>query len=726
MDNFGKFISKASEIDPLLIDSHYTVIVKDAIENFEHHTTKSIYDNRGSFISTKKFNIVESIIQGITKPNTKAVLSDHSIESIMCHSDSESIAIYEKNEFISTICSLISPFILEKSNIQIFDNKTASLEDIKENFDFVTSKVPLKKGFNYELHFKNVLKLLRENGKAAIVVPENLLFSASKDFVKLRRYLVQENKLKMIFNLPVGTFTRTSIKSSLVVLENNNKEIEIIDTVGWQTNVGKSRGPLFNPNKIVKDLKSGDYQSKSFFKKIKLENIKSKDYILSVNRFSTIGQNIKGVEISEIAKIKRGARRASIDIYNPKRIVKIKDLSNNAEHWKLNIDSIPHDSIGRVTRMIDFSCLLIAKVGKNIKPTYFSFEEEPIYITRNIISLELNKDIVNPEFLINALEKQQVKSQIESITFGQAQVSRRLEDILNIKVDLPSLSEQIGYIEMLNSRNEQLNEKIRESDEKVWNQFKEFGHTIKTPLQEIKSWSKNIQTFIGLHETLKSELNKKFSERYDMPFEKAIQKIKQYSVDISNQLEKADKAFDDPEAYPKKFVSLNELNKIISEYKKNTNYKFNINVQALDIIEMNTRGVEINKDSLSILLNNILDNANEYGFEQKKEGNIVDIAISDFSTNEKEAIMISISNNGKVFEKGYKKKDFIKSGSTTNTEEKSRGHGGNIIDTIIKYFGDKDWELVTNLHEWLFVPKNGSYQNNGVAIIFTLKIVLNK
>ena len=140
--------------------------------------------------------------------------------------------------------------------------------------------------------------------------------------------------------------------------------------------------------------------------------------------------------------------------------------------------------------MIDFSCLLIAKVGKNIKPTYFSFEEEPIFITSNIISLELNEDKVNPEFLINALEKQQVKSQIESITFGTAQVSRRLEDILSIKVDLPLLSEQIGYIEMLNSRNEQLQEKIRESDEQVWNQFKEFEHTVKTPLQAIKSWSK--------------------------------------------------------------------------------------------------------------------------------------------------------------------------------------------------------------------------------------------
>ena len=68
MDNFGRFIAKASEIDPLLIDSHYTVIVKDAIENFEPYTTKGISDNR-------RLNIVESIIQGITKPNTKAVLS---------------------------------------------------------------------------------------------------------------------------------------------------------------------------------------------------------------------------------------------------------------------------------------------------------------------------------------------------------------------------------------------------------------------------------------------------------------------------------------------------------------------------------------------------------------------------------------------------------------------------------------------------------------------------
>ena len=114
----------------------------------------------------------------------------------------------------------------------------------------------------------------------------------------------------MIFNLPVGAFAGTGVKSSLVVLENNNNEIEIIDTDGWQTNDGKSRRPLFDLNKIIKDLKSGAYQSKFFLKKLKQRDIKSKDYILSVNRFFTIGQSIKGVEISKIAKIKKIAEMA--------------------------------------------------------------------------------------------------------------------------------------------------------------------------------------------------------------------------------------------------------------------------------------------------------------------------------------------------------------------------------------------------------------------------------
>ena len=49
---------------------------------------------------------------------------------------------------------------------------------------------------------------------------------------------------------------------------------------------------------------------------------------------------------------------------------------------------------------------------------------------------------------------------------------------------------------------------------------------------------KNIQTFIELHETLRSELNKKFSERYGVLLEEVILMIEKSSVDISNQLKK--------------------------------------------------------------------------------------------------------------------------------------------------------------------------------------------
>ena len=67
----------------------------------------------------------------------------------------------------------------------------------------------------------------------------------------------------MIFNLPVGAFAGTGIKSSLVVLENNNNESKsLIRMAGKQMTVKMK--PLFDLNKIIKDLKSGAYQSKFF------------------------------------------------------------------------------------------------------------------------------------------------------------------------------------------------------------------------------------------------------------------------------------------------------------------------------------------------------------------------------------------------------------------------------------------------------------------------------
>lgn len=51
-----------------------------------------------------------------------------------------------------------------------------------------------------------IIKLLKVGGRAAIIVPEGVLFGASKPHKELRRILVEEQKLEAIVKLPSGVF----------------------------------------------------------------------------------------------------------------------------------------------------------------------------------------------------------------------------------------------------------------------------------------------------------------------------------------------------------------------------------------------------------------------------------------------------------------------------------------------------------------------------------------
>jgi type I restriction enzyme M protein len=50
------------------------------------------------------------------------------------------------------------------------------------------------------------LRLLKTGGRAAVIVPDGVLFGASKAHKDLRRILVEENKLDAVIKLPSGVF----------------------------------------------------------------------------------------------------------------------------------------------------------------------------------------------------------------------------------------------------------------------------------------------------------------------------------------------------------------------------------------------------------------------------------------------------------------------------------------------------------------------------------------
>lgn len=92
-------------------------------------------------------------------------------------------------------------------------NKEAILED----FDLKTTKTELLFGEYFYKH-------LAPKGKAAIIVPEGVLFGSTNAHKKLREWLLDECKIHGIVSLPSGVFKPyAGVKTSIIVFERGGK-----------------------------------------------------------------------------------------------------------------------------------------------------------------------------------------------------------------------------------------------------------------------------------------------------------------------------------------------------------------------------------------------------------------------------------------------------------------------------------------------------------------------
>jgi hypothetical protein len=62
------------------------------------------------------------------------------------------------------------------------------------------------------------LRLLKPGGRAAVIVPDGVLFGSSKAHKELRRILIEEQKLDAVVSLPGGVFKRYAGVSTAILL----------------------------------------------------------------------------------------------------------------------------------------------------------------------------------------------------------------------------------------------------------------------------------------------------------------------------------------------------------------------------------------------------------------------------------------------------------------------------------------------------------------------------
>ncbi|WP_433687516.1 type I restriction-modification system subunit M [Micromonospora carbonacea] len=124
---------------------------------------------------------------------------------------------------------------VESPDIHYRDSLAESVSDESEKYSLILANPPFAGSLDYESTSKELqstvktkktellflalfLRLLKPGGRAAVIVPEGVLFGSTKAHKELRRMLVEDQKLDGVVKLPSGTFKPYSGVSTAVLI----------------------------------------------------------------------------------------------------------------------------------------------------------------------------------------------------------------------------------------------------------------------------------------------------------------------------------------------------------------------------------------------------------------------------------------------------------------------------------------------------------------------------
>jgi type I restriction enzyme M protein len=124
---------------------------------------------------------------------------------------------------------------VENPDIRYKDSLAEADDDDAENYSLILANPPFAGSLDYESTAKDLqqivktkktellflalfLRLLQTGGRAAIIVPDGVLFGSSKAHKKLRKLLVEEQKLDAIVSMPSGVFKPYAGVSTAILL----------------------------------------------------------------------------------------------------------------------------------------------------------------------------------------------------------------------------------------------------------------------------------------------------------------------------------------------------------------------------------------------------------------------------------------------------------------------------------------------------------------------------
>ncbi len=152
------------------------------------------------------------------------------------------------------------------------------------------------------MFLQHIIYSLKENGKAAVVVPTGFITAQSGIDKKIRQKLVDEKMLAGVVSMPSNIFANTGTNVSILFIDKANKEeVVLIDAsnLGEKVKEGKNQKTLLShteEEQIISTFNNKEAVD-DFSVVVSYDDIKAKNYSLSAGQYFDV--RIEYVDITQ-------------------------------------------------------------------------------------------------------------------------------------------------------------------------------------------------------------------------------------------------------------------------------------------------------------------------------------------------------------------------------------------------------------------------------------------
>lgn len=551
----------------------------------------------------------------------------------------------------------------------------------------------------------NGLDSIKPDGKLVLVTSTGFLNQGGGSF-DVRKSLIENDFLEMVILLPFGLFDAAGVSTSILIINKNKRVKGFVKIVNGESFYIQDRfRKTLLVEKLLEIIKS---ESESeFVTSVPIAQISENNYNFNPNRYliqeQIIPSEYKAIELRQLLiPIPRNSRNND----SRGKYIQIGDLANDPFVYETSFEEKEESELNKNATKLETDALLVSRISLRLKPTYFRCNKEKhVYINPNIWAFTISQNIIDIAYLVNELYSDFVQKQLVSFSSGGVISSINQNEFSKIKILVPSIQVQKELIaearkKIIITKEQELKALKGKFEQQTFEEFASLKHALGKPIPGITTAMEYIFEYLQKNEGKIISLDSKVSNRRDITLRDKFNVVFNSLKLIQTLLKKGDNGFV-LEQFPLQSCKIVPYIKEFCKSFSADNFRINIydNTNSIEDIE-----ILANNDLITILLNDILSNANQHAFKNDiVDFNEVDIFLSLETTN----FQLIIANNGIPFPANFDHDKFIqkyqKAGNSAGA-----GIGGYDINRIALYCKGS-FELITEpldgyntLYQFLF------------------------